>query len=118
MLHCHGLPVPRPQINLQRPPKQLQQHLEARLRNRGIIPPLAELIPDKRVLRPRELVPREHDPSVPQLLPDQVAAGVGHVRVLNAEEQRDLAFKLRKEVERVRAVGGRRGGRVGGCVGA
>lgn len=68
------------------------------------------------MLRPRELVPREHDARGAQLGAQQVAAGVGNVGVLDAEEQRNLAFEIGEEVERVRAVGRRGRGGVGGGV--
>jgi hypothetical protein len=49
---------------------------------------------------------------------DQVAPGVGHVRVLEPEDERHLAADLAEEVDGVVAVLGRGRGRVGRGVGA
>lgn len=49
------------EINLQRPSKQLQQHLKTRLGNRRIVAPLAQLVPDERMLRPGELMEAKDD---------------------------------------------------------
>jgi hypothetical protein len=64
------------------------------------------------VLRPRELVEAEGDARLAHLEADQVAPGVGDVRVLDAEDEGGLAADSRELVERVGAVfggSGRRG---------
>lgn len=67
---------------------------------------------------PRKLVEAKHHARLPQLRADQVPARVGDVRVLEAEDQRDLAPEPGEVVDGVGAAGGGRGGRVGGLVGA
>ena len=119
MLHLLLPANPLPQLGPQHPPKQLQQHLEARLGDGGVVAALAQLVADEGVLRPRELVEAEDGARGAQLGADQVAPGVGHVRVLEPEDQGRLAAELGEEVQRVRARGGGsvRGG-VGRRVGA
>jgi hypothetical protein len=59
------------------------------------------------VLRPRKLVEAEGDARLAHLEADQVAPGVGHVRVLDAEDEGCLPADARELVERVgAAVGG------------
>lgn len=77
--------IPRPQISPQRPPKHLQQHLKANLRHERIVPPLAQLVPYKRVLGVRHLVKGEADALLVQRLPDQIPAGGRDVVVFLAE---------------------------------
>lgn len=77
--------IPRSQIPLQRPPKDLQQHLKADLRYRRIIPALAQLVPYERMLRVRHLVPGKTYPLLMQSLPYQISPGGGDVVVFLAE---------------------------------
>lgn len=51
ILHFHLLTVMLPQIQLQCPSKQLQEHLKADLANGRVIAALAKLITDKRICR-------------------------------------------------------------------
>ena len=74
ILDLHITATPRPQIPPQRPPKQLLEHLEAHARQRRVVPPLGQLIPDERVLRPRVLVEAEGHARVVQRLADERAA--------------------------------------------
>lgn len=117
MLQLLRRAIPRPQIHLERPAKQLQQHLEAGLGDGRVVAAFTQLVADKGVLCPCELVPAKHDAGVAHLLANEVAAGVGDVRVLDAKDHGDFAFELGQLVERVCAVGGRGGGGVGRGVG-
>jgi hypothetical protein len=56
ILNLHIPTTSGAQITSQRPSKQLLQHLKTHPRECGIIPPLTQLIPNKRMLRPRRLV--------------------------------------------------------------
>ncbi len=104
------------QIRLEHPPKDLQQHLEAHLGHGRVVAALAQLVADKGVLRPRKLVEARDDAGRAHLGADEVAPGVGHVRVLDAKDHGGLALELVELVQRVDAVGGRIGRRVGGVV--
>lgn len=121
MLHLPPPSFPSPKVRLQHPPKHLHQHLKTNLGNGRVIPPLAQLIPDKRVLRPRKLVPAKRHPGIAQALADEVPAGRWDVRVLDAEDEGQLGGagwggELREEVEGVGGGGRGRGGGVGGGV--
>lgn len=118
MLNLWHLSLPRPQIRLEHPPKHLQQHLKAHLCHRRVVSSLAQLVADKRVLRPRKLVKARHHAGLAHLGANQIPARVGDVRVLDAENHGHLALEAGKVVERVRAGGGRLGGGVGAAVGA
>lgn len=118
MFHLHGPPILAPQVDLQRPPEQLEQDLEAGLGDGRVVAALAQLIADKGMLSPGKLVEAKDDAGVAQLGADEVAARVRDVRVLEAKEQRDLALEVGQEVDGVVAVGGGRGGGVGCGVGA
>lgn len=59
ILHFQLLSIMISQIQLQRTTKQLQQHLKAHLANRGVIPPLAEFVADKRIYRSLSASPDE-----------------------------------------------------------
>lgn len=110
--------IARSQVRLEDSPEQLEQHLEAYLGDRRVVAPLAELVADEGVLRPRELVEVEHGARRPQLLPDQVAPGVGDVRVLDAEDHGHFSFDLPELIDRVVAVRRSLHRRVGRGVGA
>lgn len=47
ILNLQRLPVPLAQVHLQRPAKQLQQHLKTHLANRRVVPAFAEFVADK-----------------------------------------------------------------------
>lgn len=115
VLRLLGWPVPRAEVNLERPAEQLEQDLEAGLGDGWVVAALAQLVADEGVLGPGELVPAEDDAGVAHLAADEVAPGVGDVRVPDAEDHAHLAAEAGEEIQRVRAV---RGGRVGGGVGA
>ena len=92
--------LPRPalfqsQIRLQRPPEQLLQHRPAHPTDPRIIPPLAQLVADKRMLRPRRLVERKLRPARRQRRPDRIPPRRRHVRVLLAEDQHQLRVPQR-----------------------
>lgn len=91
-------------IDLEGAAKQLQQDLEAGLGDGRIVAALAELVADEGVLGPGELVEAEDDAGLAKLGADQVAAGVGHVGVLEPEDQRHLALEVAEEVNGVFAV--------------
>lgn len=118
MLRGRNGPVPGSKVRLENPAEELKQDLEADLCDGRVVAALAQLVPDEGVLRPGELVKAEDDARVAQLGADEVAPGVGHVGVLDAEDQGHLAAQLLEVVERVRGARGWRGGRVGGLVGA
>ena len=105
--------LPRAQVDLERAAKQLEQDLEARLCDCLVVAALAQLVADEGVLRPRELVPAEDDAGGAHLGADQVAAGVGHVRVLDAEDHGHLAPERAQVVDRVLGAGGPGRGGVG-----
>lgn len=118
MLQLLWRPIPAPEIDLQRPTKELQQDLEAGLGDGGVIPTFTQLITDKGVLGPGELVKAKDDTGLAELLADEVAAGVVDVGVLEAKDQTHLAAEAGEQVERVVAVRGCGGGGVCGVVGA
>lgn len=113
MLELWGCPVLGAQVDLERAAEQLEQDLEARLGDGGVVPALAQLVADEGVLGPGELVEVEDHACLPQLGADQVAAGVVDVGVLDAEDHGDLALELVEEVQGV--VAARRGGGGGVC---
>lgn len=119
MLHLPPSPsLPPPQLRLQNPPKHFHQNLKTNLCHRRIVSSLAQLIPDKRVLRPRKLVPAKRHPGFPQALADEIAPGGGDVRVLDAEDEGEFGGsgggdELVEEVEGVRGGRGRGRGGVG-----
>lgn len=106
------------QVDLEGPAEQLEQDLEARLGDGGVVPALAQLVADEGVLGPGELVEVEDHARLPQLGADEVAAGVVDVGVLDAEDHRDLALEPGEEVQGVVAAGRRRGRGVCALVGA
>lgn len=117
MLHLLHRPVAGAQVRLEHAPEQLEQDLEADLCDGRVVAALAQLVADEGVLGPGELVKAEDDAGLAQLGPDQVTSGVGHVRVLDAEDHGHLAAAAfgqpREPVERVGGVwGGRRAGGV------
>ena len=89
--------------------KQLEENLEAGLTDGRVVAAFAELVADEGVLGPGELVEAKSCAGLAHLEPNQVAPGVGHVRVLDPEDERYLAPDARQKVERVSAV--RRRGR-------
>src|SRR5688572_3160665 len=101
MLRRGNLANRLPQLRLQNPPKQLQQNLKANLGDRGVISSLTQLIPYKRMLRPRELMEARGHTSFAHGGSDQVAAGRGNVGVFDAEDHGDFAVSERgKEGDR------------------
>ena len=86
MLHRLRPPVARAQIRPQRPPKQLQQHLETELGEKRIVAAFAQLVPDEGVLRVRGLVEGETDAVLVQGAADQIPAGGRDVGVFFAED--------------------------------
>ena len=91
----------RPEVCLENPPKQLEKDLEANFGNGRVITPLAQLIADEGVLRPGKLVEAKDDPRVTKFLSDEIAAGVGDVRVLDAEDHCHFAPELGEQIDRV-----------------
>lgn len=100
---------PLPQIHLQRPPKQLQQHLEADPRNTRVVTAFTQLIADERIypptisakpsipltvtseartptLRPGNFIEAKADALLMQRLPDQISARRRDVGVFLAED--------------------------------
>ena len=114
VLDLLGLDIPLADLGLQHPPEELQEDLEAHLRDDGVIAPLAQLVPDEGVLGPGELVEGVHDAGLAELEADEVAAGVRDVGVLHAEEHGDLGADVVEVVEGVRRGRGPRGRGVGG----
>jgi hypothetical protein len=86
--------IPRPEVDLQGASKQLQQNLETHLRDRGIVPPLTQLISNERMLRPRDLVPAKHHSLLSQRLPNQIPPLGRDVVVQRAMDERQLALDL------------------------
>lgn len=118
MLHLLLLPITIPQLRLQHPPKLLQQHLEADLGDGRVISSLAELVPDKRVLRPGELMEAKDYPGLAKLLANEITTGVGNVGVFDAKDHGDLTSDTGEEVECVVGVRRGSGGGIGAGVGA
>lgn len=106
MLYLLRFPILLSQVNLERPPKQLEQHLEARLGDRRVITPLGQLIADERVLSPREFVERKHHTGVAEFLANEITASIVDVGVFDAEDEADFAFELGEEVDCVSGVWG------------
>jgi hypothetical protein len=118
VLNFLGRSILGAQIRLERATKQLEQNLKADLGNGRIVAALAELVADKGVLGPGELVKAEDGARLAQLQPDQIAARVRDVRVLEPKDHGDLTLEVAELVNGVVAVGRRRGRRVGALVGA
>ena len=93
--------LPRPEITIQRPPKQLQHHLETYSRNARVISPLTQLIPNERMLSPRNLVEAERSTRFMQRLPDEIAAFWRDVIVTLAEDHDELAVDVFDSLETV-----------------
>ena len=93
--------LPRPEIPIQRPPKQLQQHLETYPRNARIISPLTQLIPNERMLSPRNLVEAECSIRFMQRLPDEITAFWRDMIVTLAEDHDELAVDVFDSLETV-----------------
>ena len=91
----------RPEITTERPPKQLQQHLEANASNARVISALTQLIPDERMLSPGNLVEAERSTRIVQRLPDQIAAFWRDVVVTLAEDHDELAVDVLDPLETV-----------------
>lgn len=94
MLNLLLLPISLTKISLQQPPKHLEQHLKARLGDSRVISALAQLITDKGVLSPRELVEAEADSGLAQLEANQVASCVWNMGVLDAKDHGYLSFDV------------------------
>lgn len=116
VLNLLGRAVLGAQVGLERAAKQLEQDLEADLCDGRVVAALAELVADEGVLGPGELVEAEDGAGLAQLEPDQVAPGIGYVRVLETEDHGHLALELAQLVDRVIAARRRRGRRVGALV--
>lgn len=86
ILHLAPIPLPRPQISTQRPPKHLKQDLEADPSERRVIAPFAQLVADESMLCPRQLVERESHVGVHKRLADGVATGGRDMVVAFAED--------------------------------
>lgn len=113
VLHLLLLPRSLTQVRLQHPSKSLQQYLEADLGDGWIVPSLAQLVPDERMLRPRELVEAECHSGFSELGADQITTGVGHVCILDAKDQGYFAvLELLELVDGVRSNETGRGCRV------
>lgn len=108
--------VPGPQVSLEHPAKELEEHLEADLCDGRVVAALGELVADEGVLGPGELVEAGGDAGLAELGADEIATGVGDVGVLDAKDHGDLALEPVEEVEGVVAAGrsSRRG--VGGFI--
>lgn len=119
MLDLLGRNVPVPDLGLEHPPEQLEQDLEADLANLGIVAALAQLVADEGMLRPGELVEAGDEAGLAHLGADKVAAFVGDVGVLDAEDHGKLGGgEVGEAVDGVIGGGeGLRGG-VAGLVGA
>jgi hypothetical protein len=89
----------RPEICLENPPKQFEKDLKAGFGNGRVVTPLAQLITDEGMLRPGKLVEAKDDSRLTKLLSDEVAAGVGDVRVLDAEDHCHLAPELGEQID-------------------
>lgn len=86
MLRRRNIPLSLPQIRLQHPAKQLQQHLEANLGNSWIIASFAKLVSNKGMLRPGEFVKTENTARFTEFIADQVTTLVGDVGVFYAKD--------------------------------
>ena len=117
MLHGRQA-LARTEVDLEGTAEQLEQDLEAGLGNGWVVAALAQLVADESVLSPRELMPAEDDAGFAHLGADEVAPGVGHVRVLDAEDHGHLAFEFGEEVDSMVGVGWGGGRGVCCCVGA
>jgi hypothetical protein len=80
------LSLPRTQIRLQHPLKDLQEHLEAHSRDYWIVAAFAQLVADKRMLGVRHFVQREHDTFVLERFADQIPSGTGYMGVFLPED--------------------------------
>lgn len=119
MLNLISPAHPIPQLRLEHPPEQLQQHLEASLGDGRVVAAFAQLVADEGVLRPGELVPAEDAAGLAELGADEVPSRVRDVGVADAEDEGRLAAEEGELVEGVWGVGGGGGGGgVGGGVGA
>lgn len=114
MLWLWRLPNRRPQIRLKHSGEQLQQNFEADLCHSRVIPALAELVPDERVLRPGELVEASNDARFAHGLADEVAALGGDVGVLDAEDHGALGVGEGGEERNGRVGSGGWGAKGGG----
>lgn len=110
MLQLRGSAIFGAQVDLEGSAEQLQEDLEASLRDCGVVATLAELIADERVLSPGKLVEAKDDAGLAQLGTNQVATDIWHVSVLEPEYQGHLALEITKEVDSVYAIGRGRGG--------
>lgn len=121
MLHFAPIALLLPKLGAQDAPEDLEQDLEAGLGDARVVTALALLVTDEGVLGPRELVEAEGGSRGAQGGADGVAAGVGDVRVAQAEDEGRLAADFGEAVERVVAAaagGGDGWGGVGAVVGA
>jgi hypothetical protein len=112
IFNLHILSIPRPKITPQRPSKQLLQHLKANPTQSRIVPPLTQLIPDKRMLRPRWLVKRKRNARLMQRLADQIASLGRHVIVHLAKDHDELAFDVFGALDGVVGFAGAKGAAV------
>lgn len=89
---------PRPQVRLQSPSKQLQQHLKANLGDGRVISSFAQLVPDEGVLSVRKLVEAKERSALAHLLADEVSSFVVNVCVLHAEDEGEFCVAQFGEV--------------------
>lgn len=97
-------PISGPQIRPQRAIEELKQHLEANLGQPRIIPPLAKLVPDKRVLSPARLEEAEAHPRLMQSLADEIPALGRDMIILLPENHHQLAFDVGSSGQRIIAL--------------
>ena len=84
----------RTQITPQHSAEQLKQHLEADTSDCRVVPSLAQLISDKRMLRMSNLIPRERHTSIMQRLANEISSRRRHMRIFLAKDHDELALDI------------------------